>query len=147
MNKAVVEFLPKTDAVIIVIDANGGITQGQKEEFKKLNSAIQRMQGIKDFDLFVVCNKIDCIPVQERAEKMKYIMRELKQILPIVKESDVHRLSCKDLVPMDPEIQQLITNFLGHLSCFIVKLLRSQQNMRLAILEDHFGPLNQFISM
>ena len=28
LNKAVVEFLPRTDAVIIVIDANGGITTG-----------------------------------------------------------------------------------------------------------------------
>jgi len=33
LNKAVVEFLPYTDAVIIVIDANGGITTGVCNSF------------------------------------------------------------------------------------------------------------------
>ena len=104
------------------------------------------MLEVKHFDVFVVCNKIDCIPVQEQEEKINYIKTELKKLLPIVKDSNVHKISCKELVPKDTQIQQLTTLFFSHLSKFIVKLLHSQQTIRLALLEDHLGPLNQFIS-
>lgn len=117
--------------------------------FSKLNLQIEQMKKLKKYEVFIVFNKMDCIPVQEREEKIKFLKTQLLSILPSVIDANncFHELSCKEFFPRDFESLNWVKELLSHLSNFMIDLIRIQQVARLSILEYHFGPLNQFLSV